>query len=83
VFEHVVLLTPGPTPNKIKFRFCTPTVKPMNGLPGGVTGRFAIVPVVPANKTQKLVTTVVPVIVWMQLPASRCSARHDREPPAG
>ena len=36
---HIVLFTPGPVPDRKKFRLFPPTTKVMNGLPGGVTDR--------------------------------------------
>ena len=58
--EQTVLLTPGPVPERKKFRFCPPTIKTMKGFPGGDTGRFTMVPVTIGSKFPKLVGTLVP-----------------------
>ena len=56
---QTVLFTPGPVPVRKKFKFCPPTTNTINGLPGGVTGRFAMVPVMLGSKFPKLVETLV------------------------
>lgn len=66
---QIVLITPGPIPDRKKFRVFTPTGKDIKGLVGGVTGRFAMVPVTAGANNPKLVVTDVPAPVWMQFPA--------------